>query len=179
MIVHEKTLKSKKIYEGKMIDLRVDTVELPGAKHATREIVEHPGAVAIIPITEEGKIIMIKQFRKPVNEVLLELPAGKLDKNEDPLLCAARELKEETGYEAENIKFLFEFYTSPGFSNEIMYLYVATHLTAGEAVPDEGEYIEMESHTLEKLLYMVHKGEIKDSKTIIGIMAAKTFLDGC
>ncbi|WZL74914.1 NUDIX hydrolase [Clostridiaceae bacterium 35-E11] len=176
MIIYEKTLKSQKIYEGKMIDLRVDTVKLPGEKHATREIVEHPGAVAIVPITEEGKIIMIKQFRKPVDEALLEVPAGKLDENEDPSVCAARELKEETGYEAENIKFLFKFYTSPGFSNEIMYLYVATQLTPGEAMPDEDEYIDMESYPLEKLLDMIHNGEIKDSKTIIGIMAAKTFL---
>lgn len=176
VMMKEQTVKTERIYEGKIISVRVDTVQMSEERYASREIVEHPGAVAIIPITSEGKIIMVKQFRKPVEEFLLEIPAGKLDHHEEPLACAARELKEETGYEAENIKFLFKFFTSPGFSNEVMYLYMAEGLIAGEASPDEDEYINIESYGLEKLVEMVYKGSIQDSKTIIAILAAKDLL---
>ncbi|QXM06077.1 NUDIX hydrolase [Crassaminicella indica] len=176
MIPNEITIKSDRIYEGKMIQLRVDTVLLPGEKQATREIVEHPGAVAIVPITEDNKIIMVKQFRKPVESILLEVPAGKIDKDEEPLSCAIRELKEETGYEAKNMQFLFSFYTSPGFSNERIYLYLAKDLIKGKASPDEDEHIEMECIDMDKLVSMVYDGKIKDSKTILAILAAKDLL---
>ncbi len=176
MLIREKTVNSKKIFEGKIINLRVDTIELPNQKRATREIVEHPGAVGIVPITSNQEMILVKQFRKPVDDFLLEIPAGKLEKNEEPLSCAVRELKEETGYTSANIKSLFSFYTSPGFSDEKMYLYLATDITPGPSNPDEGEYIHIESYPIAQLVDMIYRDEIKDSKTIIGIMAAKNFL---
>ncbi|QZY56822.1 NUDIX hydrolase [Crassaminicella profunda] len=176
MIPNEITIKSNKIFDGKMINLRVDTVLLPGEKKATREIVEHPGAVAIVPITEDNKIVMVKQFRKPVDSILLEIPAGKIDKNEKPLTCAIRELKEETGYEAKDIKFLFSFYTSAGFSNEVIHLYLAKDLISGEACPDEDEYIELEYIGINELVEMIYDGKIKDSKTIMAILAVKDLL---
>ena len=173
----EKTVNSKRVYEGRMISLRVDTVELPEKKYSTREIVEHPGAAVVVPITDDGKVIMVRQFRKPVEEFLLEVPAGKLDKGEDPYICAHRELKEETGYESGDMKYLLSFYSSPGFSNEIMHLFVAKDLVAGEATPDEDEYIELEEYEMDVLLSMVHEGKIKDSKTIIAIMAVSQWIN--
>lgn len=176
ILPEEKTVQTEKIYEGKIINLRVDKVELPGSRYATREIVEHSGAAAVVPIKEDRKVIMVRQFRKPVNEFLLEIPAGKLDKDEEPLSCAIRELKEETGYEAKNIEFLCSFYSSPGFSNELIHIYIATDLVLKEATPDEDEYICKEEHTIEELLKMIHSGDLKDSKTIIGIIGAQAFL---
>ena len=121
----EKTMKSERIYEGKIVNLRVDTVELPDKKYSKREIVEHPGAVGIVPITEDGKIILVKQFRKAVEKPLLEIPAGKIEINEEPKETALRELFEETGYYSNNMEYIIEFYTSPGFSNEKIYLFLA------------------------------------------------------
>lgn len=172
----EKTMKTEKIYEGKILSLRIDTVELPDKKYSKREIVEHPGAVAVVPITDEGDIILVKQYRKAVERELLEIPAGKLEINEEPKECVARELKEETGYTSSNIDYVFEFYTSPGFSNEKMYLFVATDLKEGEAEPETDEYIEIQKYKIAELLDMVKKGEISDSKTIIGILIAEKAL---
>ncbi|SHJ64902.1 NUDIX hydrolase [Tepidibacter formicigenes] len=176
MILEEKTMSSEKIYNGKVINLRVDTVELPQHKYQKREIVEHPGAVAILALTEKKEVILVKQFRKPVEETLLELPAGKLELGEDPKECAIRELKEETGYEAEKIKFSNLFYTSAGFSNEKMYLYLATGLKEGQSCPDEDEYIEVFKVKISEALDMIKKGEIKDAKTIIGILLSKDLI---
>lgn len=172
----EKTMKTEKIYEGKILNLRIDTVELPDKKYSKREIVEHPGAVAVVPITDEGDIILVKQYRKAVERELLEIPAGKLEINEEPKECVARELKEETGYTSSNIDYIFEFYTSPGFSNEKMYLFIATDLKEGEAEPETDEYIEVQKYKIAELLDMVKKGEISDSKTIIGILIAEKVL---
>jgi ADP-ribose pyrophosphatase len=170
MTIEEKTMKSERIYEGRILNLRVDTVELPDKKYTKREIVEHSGAVAIVPITDNNEIILVKQYRKAVEKELLEIPAGKLELNEKPLDCAIRELKEETGVEAENIEFLFSFYTSPGFCNERIYLFVARGLKEGLAKPEADEYIDVVKIKIEELLEMIEKGEILDCKTIIGIM---------
>jgi len=176
MLPEEKTIRTKRIYEGKIINLRIDEIELPGKKYAKREIVEHPGAVAIVPVTEDGEIIMVRQFRKAADMFLLEIPAGKLDKQEDPLSCAKRELKEETGYEAQNIERLCSFYSSPGFSNELIHIYIATNLIRGEASPDEDEYLSVERYTIDQLLEMIRSGDLRDGKTIAGVMGAKLFL---
>jgi len=176
MLIEEKTIHSEMIFQGKMINLRVDTVQLPDEKVATREIIEHPGAVAIIPITSDNKIIMVRQYRKPVEDFLLEIPAGKLEYNEKTELCARRELEEETGYSAERMEYLFSFYSTPGFSNEIMHLFIAQKLIQGETKPDEDEYLSIECYSLNELLEMIFNGRIKDSKTIIGILAAKEHL---
>lgn len=167
----EKTLESKEIYNGKIVNLRVDKVELSNGNTSSREIVEHPGAVCILPVKEDGRIVLVSQFRKPVEETLLELPAGKLEKGEEPEKCAFRELVEETGYRAGKLEFMFSFYTSPGFSNEILHLFMATDLTPGESNPDDDEMVEVVEIDLKKAVNMIYKGQIKDSKTAIGILA--------
>lgn len=177
MIFEEKTMKSDKLYEGKLLNLRVDTVELPDKKYSKREVVEHPGGVAVIPITKDNEIILVKQFRKAVERFLLEIPAGKLEINEEPRETAQRELKEETGCEANKLEYLLEFYTSPGFTNEKIYLFLATDLVQGEATPDIGEFLQIEKYNIDDLVKMVKRGDIVDSKTIIGINLAKNYLD--
>lgn len=176
MSFEEKTMKSERIYEGKIVNLRVDTVELPGKKYSKREIVEHPGAVGIVPITEDGKIILVKQFRKAVEKPLLEIPAGKIEINEEPKETALRELFEETGFYSNNMEYVIEFYTSPGFSNEKIYLFLATELEKREAEPSDDEFIETEMFDIKDLVEMVNKGEINDSKTIIGIFLAEKYI---
>ena len=175
-MMEEKTLKSEKIYEGKIVTLRVDTVELPDKKHSKREIVEHSGAAAVVPVTKDGKVILVKQYRKPVETVLLEIPAGRLEKDEDPEICARRELAEETGYSTDRLEKILDYYTSPGFSDEIIHIYLAKDLEAGKAKPDEDEYLEVIEMPFEELLDRIMKGEIKDSKTAIGILAASRIL---
>ena len=176
MLKVEKTIDSKRIFQGKMIHLRVDKVQLPDGKIATREIIEHPGAVAVVPITEDNRIIMVRQYRKPAEDFLLEIPAGKLDENEKPEFCAHRELKEETGFVSGKLEHLCSFFTTPGFSNEILHLYIAEELVEGIAKPDEDEYLSVESYPIEELLDMIFRSQIVDSKTIIGIFAAKEIL---
>ncbi|WP_416197932.1 MAG: ADP-ribose pyrophosphatase [Sporanaerobacter sp.] len=176
MDFEEKTMKTEKIYEGKVLNLRIDTVELPDKKYSKREIVEHPGAVAIVALTNQNEIVLVKQYRKAVERELLEIPAGKLEIGEEPKETAIRELKEETGYTSSKIEYLLEFYTSPGFSNEKIYLFLANGLIAGQAEPEKDEYIELVKVKLEDLIDMIDKGEIIDSKTIIGAMVARDYL---
>ncbi len=177
MLFEEKTMKSDKLYEGKLLNLRVDTVELPDKKYSKREVIEHPGGVGVIPITEDNSIILVKQYRKAVERFLLEIPAGKLELNEEPRETALRELKEETGFTANKLEYQLEFFTSPGFSNEKIYLFLAYDLIEGEAIPDIGEFVEIEKYKINDLIKMVERGEIIDSKTIIGIYLAKKHLD--
>lgn len=176
MDYEEKTMKSEKIYKGKMVNLRIDTVELPDKKYSKREIVEHPGSVGIIPITDDEHIILVKQYRKPVEKNLLEIPAGKIEINEEPKETALRELHEETGFVANKLEYLLEFYTSPGFSNEKMYLFMAKELIQDKSEPGEDEYIEVLKVNIEDLINMIIRGEIVDSKTIIGILYAQRYL---
>ncbi|AIS52402.1 ADP-ribose pyrophosphatase NudF [Thermoanaerobacter kivui] len=166
----EETLSTRRIFEGKIINLRVEEVKLPDGRTATREIVEHPGGVSIVAVKDNGNILLVKQYRKPAEEALLEIPAGKLEYGEDPEVCAKRELLEETGYEAGYIKHLMTFFTTPGFSNEKMYLYFAKNLVKHTAHPDEDEFLEVYEYTPENLLEMILQNQIKDSKTIIGIL---------
>ncbi len=175
-MIIERTIKSDKIYQGKIINLRVDTVELPDKKYSKREVVEHPGAAAIVPITKDNKIVMVKQFRKAVEDFLLEIPAGKLEIGEDCLECGKRELLEETGYKCEDLEYLLTFYTSPGFSNEVITIYVARNLQKYTENPDEDEYIEIEEYEIEELVKMIEESKIKDGKTIVAILAVKQFL---
>jgi len=165
----EKTLTSQLIYDGKIIKLSLDTVLLPNNKQATREIVRHPGAVGILAVTKENRILLVKQFRKPLDQELLEIPAGKLELNEDPKDSALRELKEETGYSATNMVQFSKFYTSPGFADEIIYLFIAEGMEKGIANPDEDEFVELLEFTLEECLEMIQAGIIIDAKTIIAI----------
>ena len=176
MIVEEKTINSDRIYTGKVISLKVDTVEIENKGYKKREIVEHPGAVGIVALTDENKIVLVKQFRKPIEQVIWEIPAGKLEKGENPKDCAIRELKEETGYSANNIKLIHKFYTSAGFSNQRMYIYLATGLIPGECKFDEDENIDIHHVDLCEVYNMINKNEIEDAKTTIGILLAKELI---
>ena len=178
MNYEEKTLERKQIYEGNIIKVESLTVSLPDGKEASRDIVLHPGASVIIPISENGEIYMVTQYRKPIEKVSLEIPAGKLDKGEDPEVCAKRELKEETGLEAGTIKHLISIHSTPGFCNEVLHLYVAMDLKEGDSCADEDEFISCEKIPANKLLDMVLNHEITDAKTIIGILMADKILKG-
>jgi ADP-ribose pyrophosphatase len=166
----EKTLESKTVYKGRIINLRLDSVVLENGNTALREVVEHPGAVGIVALKDNGDIVMVKQYRKAADQMLLELPAGKLEQGEDPADCAARELTEETGYVAANLRYLVSFYTSPGFSNEVMHMFLATGLSQGENDPDDDEMVETVEISRDRAVDMILKGEIKDGKTIAGIL---------
>ncbi len=169
----EKTVLTEVKYEGNIIDVERITVELPNGKIATRDVVRHVGAAVVIPIDEDGNIYVVEQYRKPFDEVLLELPAGKLDSpDEDPALCAERELKEETGLTAEKIEKVAAIYTTPGFSDEIIHMYMATGLKQGASCTDEDEFLSCKKFQLKELVQMVINNKIKDSKTIIGILYA-------
>ena len=165
MNLTEKPLSQEYIYKGKIINLRVDTALLPNGNTAKREVVEHPGGVCVAALTENDEIYIVRQFRYPYQEVLPEVPAGKLEFSEDPLLCGMRELTEETGISADTYTFLGKLYPSPGYVGEIIYMYLATGLHEGKANPDEDEFLECEKIPLSDLVQMVLDGEIKDAKT--------------
>lgn len=167
----EKTLKTKKIYEGRIIRLQVDDVELPNGQIGKREIIKHPGAVAVIPITEDGKIIMVEQYRKALERTLIEIPAGKLEIGEEPLVTAERELEEETGYKANKLEYITGFYTSPGFADELIHIYLATGLEKVEhPLPqDEDEFVELYEVTLDEAVQLMEKNKIYDAKTAYAI----------
>src|SRR5699024_6118473 len=133
----EKTIKSTNIFDGKIISLQVDDVELPDGKHAKREIVKHPGAVAVLALTEKKEILFVEQYRKPLEKLLLEIPAGRIEEGEEPKVTAVRELEEETGYTTNQLTYISSFYTSPGFANEIIHIYMADTLKNLE-IPVEG-----------------------------------------
>jgi len=177
MIVSEKTVKRDNIFKGRVLEFYVDTVELPGGVEATRELVHHPGGVAVVPVDSEGYVYLVRQYRKPYEEVVLEIPAGKRDKGEEPIIGARRELSEETGLVAGKCVSLGEFYPSPGYVDEVIYLYLATELTCGDAHPDDDEYVENEKIHIDTLCEMIMKNEIKDGKTIAAILKAKMYLD--
>ncbi|MCY8112272.1 ADP-ribose pyrophosphatase [Bacillus spizizenii] len=169
--LEEKTISKEQIFSGKVIDLYVEDVELPNGKTSKREIVKHPGAVAILAVTEEGKIIMVKQFRKPLERAIVEIPAGKLEKGEEPEYTALRELEEETGYTAKKLTKITAFYTSPGFADEIVHVFLAEELSVLEEKRelDEDEFVEVMEVTLEDALKLVESREVYDAKTAYAI----------
>ena len=169
----EKTISTERIYEGKILNLRKDTVEIKDGKLASREIIEHNGAVAILAVTDDNRIVMVSQYRKACEKELLEIPAGKLEKGEDPKDAALRELKEETGYVPGTVEYMTRFYNAAGYSSEMITLYMCRDLIKGEASPDEDEDIELSEIDIDTLYDMCLKGEIEDSKTIIGVLMAK------
>ncbi len=169
MDLFEKTLSTETIYEGKIFKMEKVKVSLPDGKTSERDIVRHNGAVAIIAMKDDGKVLFVEQFRKTVDEVLFELPAGKLEPNENPEECALRELEEETGYKAKTVTFLGKIVMTPGFSDEIIHFYYATGLSEGVKSGDEDEFINIHEFDLKEINEMINNGKIYDSKTVCGI----------
>jgi ADP-ribose pyrophosphatase len=175
--LYERTLSTSYLYRGRIINVRQDRVKVHNGNTAFREIVEHPGAVAVLAVDQKDRIIMVKQFRQPAQKVLLEIPAGKLEPGESPLACARREFAEETAMEAKQWKQVAAFYPSPGFCDEIIYLYYATGIKdAVSPVTDPDENIELSPVKLEKASAMIQNGQIVDGKTIIAIQHALLYL---
>ncbi|MBA7530391.1 Methanol dehydrogenase activator [subsurface metagenome] len=162
----EKTIESKQIYEGKVVQLRVDTVSLPDGRTKLREIVVHPGAAAIVPLMNE-EVLLVEQYRKAIASPTLEIPAGTLEEGESPEECAKRELIEETGFQASKLDKLIEYYPSPGFSSEMIHVFKASGL---KKVSDAEAELSITFVRLEELLAMIKRGEVKDGKTVIGVL---------
>ena len=173
----EKKIDGKTLYEGVIVNVRLDRAELVNGDVVRREVVEHPGGVTVIPVEEDGTVWCVRQFRYPIQREMLEVPAGKLEIGEKPLPAAVRELSEETGLEAGRMIYLGACCTSPGFSTEVLHIYLALELKHGDAHPDEDEFLNVEKHSLETLTEMVMSGEIDDAKTIIAVLKARRFLE--
>ena len=175
MTFEEKTISTEMIYKGAILNLRRDKVTVENGT-SYREIIEHNGGAVLAAVTDEGKMVMVRQYRKPAERVMLEVPAGKIDPGETPFETACRELKEETGYTPGEVKYLTEFYPSVGYSEEVLYLYLCTGLTAGETCPDENEALDVLEMDVEELYEMVMRAEIRDAKTIIAIMMVRDLI---
>jgi ADP-ribose pyrophosphatase len=172
--LREEKIEGERVYSGRILDLEVDRVRLPSGGKAFREVVRHRGAVVVLPILDDGRVVLVRQFRYPMGEVLLELPAGKLDPGEGPDRCAARELEEETGWRAEDIVDLGWFYTTPGFTDEVLHAFAATGLEpSGDHQPDPDEAIEIVTMTVGEALAACREGTVRDSKTIATILLAQ------
>ena len=166
----EVTLSTKPIFQGKIISLQVDEVRLPGGATATREIVRHPGAVAVLAL-RDNKMVVVEQYRKPLGKNQVEIPAGKLDAGEEPVAAARRELEEETGYRCGELKPIASFYTSPGFADELIHLFAAEQLESGNPNLDEDEYLDCFAVTLDEAKELIRQGRMSDSKTITAVYA--------
>ncbi|MBQ4517804.1 MAG: NUDIX hydrolase [Clostridia bacterium] len=177
MDLFEKTIGTEHIFEGQIIKVRKDTVELPNGGTSTREIVEHPGGVAVVALDEEDNVYVVRQYRHPFEAIIMEIPAGKLDHHkEDPFGCCVRELKEETGLSANKFDYLGAFMLSPGFCREYIHIYLARELTAGDACLDPDEFLEVEKIPLSRLTDMIMNNEIEDAKTVMGILKTNELL---
>ena len=177
MSFKEETIKSKMIYKGRIINLRDDTVKLSNGRTSKREIVEHKGAVAIIALTENNEIVLIRQYRKPVEQALIEIPAGMIKEGEKESEAARRELEEETGYVAKDIKKIIEGFASPGYSTEVLKYYLATDLIKSKQKNDDDENIKVEVVKIDEAFKLIKEGKVKDCKSIIGINIAKNMDD--
>lgn len=169
MDFNEKTFDRTVIYNGKIIDLELHDVELPDGKTSKREIIKHNGAVAICAITPEKEVLLVKQYRKPIEKPLLEIPAGKLEEDEEREEAAKRELEEETGYKANHLTFITHMYGSPGFSNEKLTIYFTDNLSEGELNLDDDEFVELHKIHLDDIHALLENHEIEDAKTIIAL----------
>jgi ADP-ribose pyrophosphatase len=171
--VSDELISSRRIFDGRIVSLRVDRVRLPSGRVTEREIVGHAGAVGVVALDHDRNVVMVKQYRSSLGMMLLEIPAGTLSEGEDVRACAFRELREETGYSAQELEELYAFYSSPGFSNERIWLFLATGLSAGPQHVEADEVIEVVKLPLEQALKMVESGEICDGKSILGLVAAR------
>ena len=174
----EEKVSSEDVFDGNLLHVKKDTVRLPNGNIAYREWIKHPGASAVVPVTPEGRLIFVRQYRYPIQQVTLEIPAGKLDaEGEDPLDCARRELSEETGYQAEKYTFLTKLATTVGFSNEFIYIYAAEGLTAGRQHPDEDEFINVCTLTMDEAMAKIRSGEICDAKSVTAVLLLRDLQD--
>ena len=174
----EQKVSSEDVFDGNLLHVKKDTVRLPNGNIACREWIKHPGASAVLPVTPEGRLIFVRQYRYPIQQVTLEIPAGKLDaEGEDPLDCAKRELSEETGYQAEKYTFLTKLATTVGFSNEFIYIYAAEGLTAGRQHPDEDEFINVCTLTMDEAMAKIRSGEICDAKSVTAVLLLRDLQD--
>lgn len=171
-----KRLKRELSYHGRIIDFYTDTLEINGERITNFDFINHRGASAMIPVDQDGRILMVRQYRNAIDGYTLEIPAGGLNAGEDNLTCAIRECEEETGYKAGEVHHLIDVYTTVAFSNEKICIYYTTGLTSTSQNLDEDEYVSVERHTLEELTAMILDGSIKDAKTIAGLLAYKTKL---
>jgi len=174
----EKTIATREIYRGRIVHLVEDTVILPDGREAGRELVLHNGGAGVIALDEDKNVLLVSQYRKPYDQMLLEVPAGKLEKGEDPQSAAIRELQEETGYAAENVTYIGKYYPTPGYCSEITYLYFAEGLSFVGQKLDHGEFVELKKIPLSELVEMVMNNEIPDAKTAIAILKADKIVNG-
>ncbi|HIE08396.1 MAG TPA: NUDIX hydrolase [Armatimonadetes bacterium] len=170
--MEERKVRSERVFCGRLIKVRRDTVLLPDGKEAVREVVDHPGSVGVVALDEKGRVVLVEQFRYPAGEGLLEIPAGTLKPGEEPLLCAKRELAEEAGLEAEEWEEAFEAYLAPGYTTELMRFFLARRLKPARASPDEDEIVKPVMVRLEEAVGWVEEGRIKDAKTIAALLWA-------
>jgi ADP-ribose pyrophosphatase len=172
MDLTETVIGTQSIYSGRVVNLRIDTIRQADGHEGKREVIAHPGAVCIVPVRDDGMVLLVRQFRLPAGQALLEVPAGTREKGEDPVACAYRELEEETGYRATDLRPLYTAYLAPGYSSELMYAYLATGLTLGHTNPDEGEQIELVEIPIGEIENRVMAGEFADAKTIAALLMA-------
>jgi len=178
-MANAKVLRSEKKYTGRIIDLIVDEIEYPSGNKSVREVASHPGGAVVVPLLPDNELILVRQFRYPIQEFIYELPAGKLNPGEDPAVCAKRELEEETGYTAEVWKPLTTIYTTPGFCNERLHLYLATELrksTRGQQLEEGEAGLTVETIPFQRATAMIECGEIGDGKTVCGILLTERYL---
>jgi ADP-ribose pyrophosphatase len=176
MVFFEKQAETETVYKGIIVNVRRDIAELQNGNRVEREVVEHPGGVGIVAVTKDNKVLMVRQYRYPMEEELLEIPAGKLDNGEDPFECAVRELSEETGCTAGKYVDLGVIYPSPGFCRESLYLYLALDLEFGEMHLDDNELLSVEQVGIDSLIDKIMANELPDAKSVIGIMKAREYL---
>jgi len=173
----EKKVRSINRYEGVIISVRVDQAELMNGALTMREVVEHPGGVAVVAVDGQGQVYCVEQYRYPMGRALLEIPAGKLEPGEDPAVCAVRELSEETGLTAGRLEPMGKIFTSPGFSDETLYLFLATELKQGSAHPDPNEFLHVRRMALQTLVDRIMDGSVSDGKTVAGVLKAARLLE--
>lgn len=176
MDLTEKTLASKTLFEGHIVHLMLDEAELPNGKPCTREVVEHPGGVAILPLDENGNVTLVRQYRYPYHMVVTELPAGKLERGEDHRLAALRELEEEVGAACDELTYMGCLYASPGFCTETLHMYLARGLRWGDCHPDEDEFLERLEVPFSTLVEQIMNNQISDAKTVAAVLKAKVLL---
>lgn len=177
MRLEEEKVRTINGYQGIVINTRLDYARLPDGSMALREVVEHPGGVAVLPLEADGTVWCVRQYRYPFSELLLEIPAGKLERGEAPEFAARRELSEETGLEAGNLLYLGRHYCSPGYNSEVLHLYLARELRHGTAHPDAGEFLSVEKHSLSELVDLALSGNLPDTKTVVAVLKSQLILD--